>query len=58
MDPMVNTLIILAVIGLLCYLVMRFVPMADPFDKIFIAVAVIGTVLWLLGRFGIFHLSN
>lgn len=57
MDPLIQTLILLAVIGLISYLVIRFVPMPEPFDKIFLAVAVIGTVLWLLARFGLFHVS-
>jgi hypothetical protein len=51
---MVSVLLTLIVIGVLCWLVVTYIPMADPFKKIFIAVAVILTVLWLLSLFGLF----
>lgn len=56
MEPLIQTLITLAVIGLLCFVVIRFVPMPAPFNQIFLAVAVLGTVLWLLARYGLLHL--
>lgn len=50
---MVQVLITVCVIGVLAWLVTTYVPMAEPFKKVFIAVAVIGTVLWVLGAFGL-----
>jgi len=57
LDPILHIMITVAIIALICYLVLRFVPMPEPFDKIIIAVAVIGTVLYLLSVFGLFHLN-
>lgn len=58
MDPFIATLITLAVIGLLAWLVYTYVPMLPPIKQIFVAVVVIGTVLWLLERFGLFSLRG
>ena len=55
MDPIFHAMILIAVVGLLLYLVIRFIPLQEPFDKILIGVAVIGTVLYLLRIFGIWH---
>jgi hypothetical protein len=57
MDP-IYAVIVIAVVGLLCWAVVTFIPMPDPFPRIIIAVAVIFTILWLLAGFGIFSLSN
>jgi hypothetical protein len=50
---MIQVLITVCVIGVLAWLVVTYIPMAEPFKKIFLAVAVIGTVLWLLSVFGL-----
>lgn len=52
MDP-IHVLIILAVIGLLLWLVLTYIPMAPPFPRIITAVVVVITVLWLLQNFGL-----
>ena len=57
MDP-VHAIVVVAITGLLCWLVITFIPMPEPFHKIIIAVAVISIILWLLAGFGIFHLST
>ncbi len=47
-------IVILAVIGLIMYLINRFIPMQPMFKNIFnIAVAVL-VILWLLKVFGLF----
>jgi hypothetical protein len=46
---------VLVVVGVLLWLVNRFVPMASSIKSILNAVVVIGVVLWLLNVFGLFH---
>jgi hypothetical protein len=46
---------VLVVVGVLLWLVNRFVPMAGSIKSILNAVVVIGVVLWLLKVFGLFH---
>ena len=58
MDPIISALILVAVVGLICYVVIRFIPMDEIFQKIILAVAVIAVILYLLRVFGIFHFSN
>jgi hypothetical protein len=49
----------LIVVGVLLWLVNRFIPMAGSIKSILNAVVVICVVLWLLNVFGLFHsLSN
>lgn len=50
---MLEILLTVAVVGLLVWLVTKFVPMPEPFPQIIIAVAAIGTVLWILGYLGL-----
>ena len=57
--PLVQILLTLIVVGVLLWLVNRFIPMAGSIKSILNAVVVIGVVLWLLNVFGLFHsLSN
>lgn len=51
--PIITLIIILAVIGLLLYLVNTYIPMQEGIKKILNAVVIIGTVLWLLNVFGV-----
>jgi len=44
----------LIVVGVLLWLVNRFIPMASSIKSILNAVVVIGVVLWLLNIFGLF----
>lgn len=57
MDPIYAVLVVI-LIGFLCYLAITFIPMADPFPRIVIGVAVVITVLWLLAAFGIFNIRS
>jgi hypothetical protein len=53
--PLLSILLTLIVIGVLLWLVNRFIPMAGSIKSILNAVVVIGVVLWLLDIFGLFH---
>ncbi|MGK2905193.1 MAG: Thivi_2564 family membrane protein [Desulfuromonadales bacterium] len=51
--PLVQVVIILIVIGVLLWIINRFIPMAGSIKTILNAVVVIAVVLWLLSVFGI-----
>jgi hypothetical protein len=53
--PIIQLLEVLIVIGVVLWLVNRFIPMAGSIKSILNAVVVIGTALWLLNVFGLFH---
>jgi len=53
--PIMQILIALIVVGVLLWLVNRFIPMQGTIKSILNAVVVIGVVLWLLNAFGLIH---
>jgi len=53
--PLLQLIMVLVVVGVLLWLVNRFVPMAGSIKSILNAVVVIVVVLWLLNVFGLFH---
>jgi hypothetical protein len=53
--PLIQILITLIVVGVLLWLVNRFIPMASSIKSILNAVVVIGVVVWLLNVFGLFQ---
>ncbi len=53
--PLIQLIEVLVVVGVLLWLVNRFIPMAASIKSILNAVVVIMVVLWLLNVFGIFH---
>jgi hypothetical protein len=53
--PLINLVVILIVVGVLLWLVNRFIPMAGSIKSILNAVVVIVVVFWLLNVFGLFH---
>ena len=53
--PLIQVLEILVVVGILLWLVNRFIPMAASIKSILNGVVVIAVVLWLLNAFGLFH---
>lgn len=53
--PLLQLLMILIVVGVLLWLVNRFVPMQRSIKSILNAVVVIGVVVWLLNIFGFLH---
>jgi hypothetical protein len=46
---------VLVVVGVLLWLVNRFIPMQGTIKSILNGVVVIAVVLWLLNAFGLFH---
>jgi hypothetical protein len=57
--PLIQILEVLIVVGVLLWLVNRFIPMQSSIKSILNGVVVIAVVLWLLNIFGLFHsLSN
>ena len=53
--PLINLVAILIVVGVLLWLVNRFIPMAGSIKSILNAVVVIVVVMWLCNVFGLFH---
>ncbi len=51
--PIINVFVVLIVVGVLLYLVNRFIPMDGNIKSILNIVAVIAVVIWLLKVFGI-----
>jgi hypothetical protein len=54
--PLIQIVITLIIVGVLLWLVNRFIPMQSSINSILNGVVVIVVVLWLLNVFGIFHL--
>jgi hypothetical protein len=53
--PLINLVAILIGVGVLLWLVNRFIPMAGSIKSILNAVVVIVVVFWLLNVFGLIH---
>jgi hypothetical protein len=53
--PLMQIVIALIVVGVLLWLVNRFIPMQGSIKSILNGVVVIAVVLWLLNVFGLFH---
>ena len=53
--PLIQLLEILVVVGVLLWLVNRFIPMQGSIKSILNGVVVIAVVMWLLNMFGLFH---
>ncbi len=57
--PLLQVVLVLVVVGVLLWLVDRFIPMASSIKSILNAVVTIAVVLWLLKIFGLLsYLSN
>ena len=53
--PLLQAVEILVVVGVLLWLVNRFIPMQSSIKSILNGVVVIAVVVWLLNAFGLFH---
>ena len=53
--PLMQIVIALIVVGVLLWLVNRFIPMQSSIKSILNGVVVIAVVLWLLNVVGVFH---
>jgi flagellar biogenesis protein FliO len=51
--PLIQLVIVLVVIGVILWLVNRYIPMQAPIRKIINAVVIIAVILWLLSVFGV-----
>jgi hypothetical protein len=51
--PLVQIVVVLIVVGILLWLINRFIPMQGTIKSILNAVVVIAVVLWLLNVFGL-----
>ncbi|MFZ0314329.1 MAG: Thivi_2564 family membrane protein [Candidatus Korobacteraceae bacterium] len=51
--PLLQVVIVLVVVGVLLWLVNRYIPMAGSINSILNGVVVISVVLWLLNIFGL-----
>jgi len=53
--PLIQVVMVLVVVGVLLWLVNRFIPMQGTIKSILNGVVVIAVVLWLLNVFGLFN---
>lgn len=53
--PLLNVVVVLIVVGVLLWLINRYIPMQGTIKSILNAVVVIVVVLWLLNIFGLFN---
>jgi hypothetical protein len=53
--PLLQVVEVLIVVGVLLWLVNRFIPMQATMKSILNGVVIIGVVLWLLNAFRLFH---
>ncbi|MHB1226773.1 MAG: hypothetical protein D9V46_00015 [Deltaproteobacteria bacterium] len=51
--PLIQVVVVLVVVGVILWLINRFIPMARSIKSILNAVVIIAVVLWLLNVFGI-----
>jgi len=52
--PIIHVIVVLIVVGVLLWIINRFIPMAGSIKSILNAVVVIAVILWILNVFGIF----
>lgn len=56
---LINVVLVLIVVGVLLWLIDRFIPMAGPIKSILNAVVVIAVIVWLLNVFGLWgYITN
>lgn len=53
--PLIQVVVVLIVVGIVLWLINRFIPMQGTIKSILNAVVVIVVVLWLLNAFGLTH---
>ena len=53
--PLMQLVLTLIVVGVLLWLVNRYIPMQSTIKSILNGIVVIGVVLWLLNVFGLLH---
>lgn len=53
--PLLQIVEVLIVVGLLLWLVNRFIPMQGTIKSVLNGVVIVAVVLWILNVFGLFH---
>jgi hypothetical protein len=53
--PIINVVLVLVAVGVLLWLVNRYIPMQGSIKSILNGVVVIAVVLWLMNLFGLLH---
>jgi hypothetical protein len=53
--PLIQVVLVLIVVGVVLWLINRFIPMQSTIKSILNGVVVIAVVLWLLNIFGLFN---
>ena len=53
--PLIKVVLVLIVVGVVLWLINRFIPMQSTIKSILNGVVVIAVVLWLLNIFGLFN---
>ena len=53
--PLINVVLTLLVVGVLLWLINRFVPLQSSIKGLLNAVVVIAVVVWMLRAFGLWH---
>lgn len=53
LDQLITVVLVLAILGFVCWLLFTKIPMQSPFREIAMFVIVLAVVLWLLSFFGI-----
>ncbi len=57
--PLIQVIVVLIVVGVLLWLINRYIPMASSIKSILNAVVVIAVVVWLLKIFGLWsYITN
>jgi len=58
MHPFIEILLLLAIAGLIVYLIERFVPMGEPIRTIFRVLVGVFAIVWLLDVLGVSNVSG
>lgn len=53
--PIINLIVVLAIVGVILYLINRYLPMDGKIKSILNIVVVIAVILWLLRSFGLLN---
>jgi hypothetical protein len=53
LDSLITVILVLVVLGFICWLLFTKVPMASPFKEIIMFVIVLAVILWLLSFLGL-----
>jgi len=52
--PILYLILLLAILGVVMYLINKHIPMDEPYKKLLNWVVIIAVVIWLLREFGVF----